>query len=290
MNVPKPEAEKEIVESKPEVKPPVRKSVSKPAIRKSTPPPSRQEPRQETVNNEIVFSSSPTGASIMVNDQRMGTTPFTWSKPFFGKVNVQISKTGYKSAQKSFEFTGGSMRESFSLEKEVAVAPPPPPPEPVERVQQPTRQEPTKTVVQSTQSTPVKRTPPPPSADEDDPFADIGEGEDDFSFESESETPAAVSRPQTTPTRTTTTAPAAVRTTPPAISSSGGGEALIFIASIPPVADVFLNDKLIGKTNVSELKIPAGVQTLKFVKGGKEITKQINLQPGKNPSQMVRIP
>ena len=274
-----PEAEKEIVESKPEPQPtppPVRRARPKPTVRRSTPPPSsRPEPRREVAKvNQVVFTSSPSGASITINDDRMGTTPYTWTKPFFGKVNVQISKTGYKTSQKTFEFTGGSMRESFTLEKEVASAPPPPPPAPVER-----------TVPQRKETKPVVQTPPKLSAEEEDPFADIGEEEDEFALEPEPSAPRRPTTPSVTPSRETPTRPTA-----PSTPSGGGGEALIFIASIPPVADVYLNDKLIGKTNVSELKIPAGVQTLKFVKGGKEITKQLNLQPGKNPSQMVRIP
>ena len=156
------------------------------------------------------------------------------------------------------------MNKSYSLEKE---APPP-----VVKKSPPKR----RTRTAST-SKPKKESPPPPvdEFDEmDDPFADFDE-EDDFALEPE---PVA-SRPTTTPTRKT-----------PSPSASSGGQALIFIASIPPVADVFIGDKLIGKTNVSELKIPAGVQTLKFVKGGKQVSKQLNLKPGKNPSQMVRIP
>lgn len=280
------EEEKEIVESKPETRPPVQKATPKPAVRKSTPPPPKPAVQQASkpqpaVKNQVVINSYPSGASVTINGQRMGTTPFTWSKPFFGKVSVQLSKNGYKDADKSFEFTGGSISESISLEKEVA--PPPPPPEQKKPIQ---REEP-KPIVQS----PPKKAPPPPTSEEeiDDPFSDIGEEDDDFTFESEPE--AAKPRTSAPVAKTTPAAPPArTPTAPPASRSGGGGEALIFIASIPPVADVYLGDQLIGKTNVSELKIPAGVQTLKFVKGGKEITKQLNLQAGKNPSQMVRIP
>jgi hypothetical protein len=76
--------------------------------------------------------------------------------------------------------------------------------------------------------------------------------------------------------------------TQPVATSSG--DASIFIASIPPVADVYLDGKLIGKTNVSELKLPSGTHVLKFVKGAKEVTKEVTVQSGKNPSQMVRLP
>ena len=250
------EAEKEIVESKPKVKPPVQKPVARQTPpRRRTPPP----PRKPVVKNRVIISSSPSGASLSIDGQKVGTTPYTWSTPVFGKVTLKLSKSGYKDTEKSFEFTGGSVTESVTMDKQVAAPPPPPPPE---------KKEP---VVEST----PRESPPPPMAEEDidDPFADIGDVDDNFTLEPEEPKTAvpAVKSPVVTP-------------------SARGGEALIFIASIPPVADVYLNDKLIGKTNVSELKIPAGVQTLKFVKGGKEITKQLNLQAGKNPSQMVRIP
>jgi radical SAM superfamily enzyme YgiQ (UPF0313 family) len=68
------------------------------------------------------------------------------------------------------------------------------------------------------------------------------------------------------------------------------GEAAIFIVSIPPVADVYHNGKLIGRTNVSQLILPAGEQTLTFKKGGKSLTKEFTLKSGENPNQMVRIP
>jgi len=275
MTTPPPEPPKEIVREKPEVapKPPVRKKTptrSAPVARKSPPRP----PKPEPTVNQVVFSSTPSGASVTINDQRMGITPFTWSKPFFGKVNVTLSKAGYKTLQQSFEFSGGSMRELYTLEKE-AVAPPPPPPPPVA---EPERQSPSRTVA----STPPPARKAPAAEVEDDPFADIDAGDDDFSLDSEEPEASAPA------VRTPAASPSTPRTSAPVASS--GGEALIFIASIPPVADVYLGTQLLGKTNVSELKIPAGIQTLKFVKGGKEITKQLTLQPGKNPSQMVRIP
>jgi hypothetical protein len=51
-----------------------------------------------------------------------------------------------------------------------------------------------------------------------------------------------------------------------------------------------MDGKLIGKTNVSEMKVTSGTHTMKFVKSGKEIVKKMTFKPGKNPSQMIRIP
>jgi hypothetical protein len=38
------------------------------------------------------------------------------------------------------------------------------------------------------------------------------------------------------------------------------------------------------------LKLPSGTHILRFVKGPKEVTKEVTVQSGKNPSQMVRLP
>lgn len=99
--------------------------------------------------------------------------------------------------------------------------------------------------------------------------------------------PAPVTRPVVTE-RPRVTEPPLLETTPEP-AEVGGEAASVFIASIPPVADIFMDGKLIGKTNISELKVTAGTHTLKFVKGDKEITKQQTFQAGKNPSMMVRI-
>jgi anti-anti-sigma factor len=86
-------------------------------------------------------------------------------------------------------------------------------------------------------------------------------------------------------------AQAAVAEASPMVESSGsGGESgTIFIATIPPVAEVYLNGKLLGKSNVDELNVTAGTYMVKFVKGGKEVTKEMTFKAGKNPSQMIKI-
>jgi len=50
-----------------------------------------------------------------------------------------------------------------------------------------------------------------------------------------------------------------------------------------------MDGKLIGKTNRDELKIRSGTHTMRFVKGGKEVTKKMTFKPGSNPSQLIRI-
>jgi hypothetical protein len=189
--------------------------------------------------NKVFINSVPVGATVMINGDQIGKTPLVWDKPVFGPLSIELTKSGFKPTSRDLEFTGGIMKESFTLEKDIPL--PPPKPEPVVK---PTRPEPV--IAQQ----PVKE--PEPEL-EPEPVK----------------------------------APAPVVQTPVASSS---GDASIFIASIPPVADVYLNGKLVGRTNVSEIKLPSGTLTLRFVKGPKEVTQEVTLQPGKNPSRLVRLP
>lgn len=204
--------------------------------------------------HQIVFTSTPTGALITIDYQKLGVTPFIWKKPVIGKVNVQISKLGYKTTYNSFDFTGGNIKKNYMLENEVVSSTPMPPPaiEP-EIVRQPQELE---TVIKPTED----KVSSPTIVKKDDPVAgDM------------LEKPTVERQEITTP------------------SSGGNGEAHVFIASIPPVAEVFLGEKLIGRTNVGEMIIPTGVQTLNFVKGDKKLTQQFTFEKGKNPSKLVRL-
>lgn len=222
--------------SKPKAEP---RSYSRPSTPVSNPAPA-------VTDNKVIIASTPSGAKVTINGDYMGLTPYTWDKPIFGPLSVVVSKDGYEDDSKVFEFTGGKVRENFSLRKAAVVAPPPV-----------TYSEPAIVPEPEPEPEPEPYTPPaqkytPPAAEPE---------------------PVVRSTPEPTPVS----------------SSFSGGEASIFIASIPPVADVFLDGKLVGKTNVSEIKLPAGTHNLKFVKGVKEATKAITVQPGKNPSQMVRL-
>lgn len=233
--VPEPVAE----EKKPEEPPPPPPEPEKPAVveKKAAPrktasrPASTPRPAAKSTANQVTITSVPTGATVTINGQRMGITPYTWSKPVFGQSNIRLTKDGYEESSKIIEFTGGTSRESFTLSKAAYVAPPPPP-QPIVKAE-------------------PKITPPPPAPEPE---------------------------------------PVAPPPAPAPVVSGGGGDASIFIASIPPVADVYLDGKLVGKTNVSELKLPTGTYTLRFVKGAKEMSKTVTLTAGKNPSQMVRLP
>ncbi|MBN2038003.1 MAG: PEGA domain-containing protein, partial [Chitinispirillaceae bacterium] len=67
-------------------------------------------------------------------------------------------------------------------------------------------------------------------------------------------------------------------------------EGSIFLTSLPPVASVFMDGELVGKTNVGYLKITSGPHTMRFVKGGLICTRHMTFVEGKNPSQLVKLP
>ncbi len=94
-------------------------------------------------------------------------------------------------------------------------------------------------------------------------------------------TPAPTPRPTPKPT------PKPVTPTPS--TPAGGPPGTIFISSLPPMADVYMDGKKIGKTNIAELKITAGTHTMKFVKGAKQLTKTMSFTAGSNPSQLIRL-
>jgi len=76
---------------------------------------------------------------------------------------------------------------------------------------------------------------------------------------------------------------------PAAEPAAGSGEATIFIGTLPPLADVYMDGKYIGKSS-TELKVTPGTHTLRFVKADKEFSKQFTFQAGKNPGTFVKLP
>jgi hypothetical protein len=74
----------------------------------------------------------------------------------------------------------------------------------------------------------------------------------------------------------------------PAAPPTAAG-ASIFIATLPPKADVYVGGKLVGTTNEGELQVPVGTHQVKFVKDGVEKTETITFNPGKNPTRFVNL-
>jgi len=107
------------------------------------------------------------------------------------------------------------------------------------------------------------------------------------------EEPVAPPPPKPAPAPKAAPAPEAAAPAPAAEeapkSASSSDPATVFIASIPPVADVYMDGKLIGKTNITKLNVSAGAHSMRFVKGTQEVTKDMSFKSGDNPSQLVNL-
>ncbi len=68
-----------------------------------------------------------------------------------------------------------------------------------------------------------------------------------------------------------------------------GPQGVIFISSLPPNADVYLNGRWLGITNTTDLTISAGTHQVTLVKDGKQLVTTLTVAAGKNPSQVLRF-
>jgi hypothetical protein len=63
--------------------------------------------------------------------------------------------------------------------------------------------------------------------------------------------------------------------------------ATIFIASIPPIAKVYMDGVFIGKTNIEKLKVQPGKHHMRFVVNGDAIERDMEFEQGNNRSKLV---
>jgi anti-anti-sigma factor len=217
---PKPAAEKPRVEKRPAPAP--------------TP---RPEPKPAAAAaGKLVISSTPPGASVMIEDKELGKTPYEYRNPPMGEILLTLSKDGYNEVNEIVTFDGGTKKVSYTLERRAKPAAPAPGPTPAPAAPAP-----------APELEPAVSAPPPAPA------------------------PAPAPAPE----------PAA------APAAASGEPATVFISSIPPVADVYMDGKLIGKSNISKLNVAAGKHTMKFVKGAKEYSVDMTFQAGDNPAKHV---
>jgi len=76
---------------------------------------------------------------------------------------------------------------------------------------------------------------------------------------------------------------------PPPPPPSAASGASIFIATLPPKAEVYIGGRLVGTSNEGELQVPTGTHQVRFVKDGVEKTETITFNPGKNPTRFVNL-
>ena len=67
-------------------------------------------------------------------------------------------------------------------------------------------------------------------------------------------------------------------------------DATVLINTIPPRAKIFMDGKLIGESNIGELKVVSGAHEMKFVVNDKTCIRNITFEVGKNRSMLFRVP
>ncbi|HUI93066.1 MAG TPA: PEGA domain-containing protein [Chitinivibrionales bacterium] len=77
---------------------------------------------------------------------------------------------------------------------------------------------------------------------------------------------------------------------PPAEPDVERKPATVFISSVPPVASVYMDGQLVGKTNVGYVKVTSGKHTMQFIKGDKTCTQEMTFEEGQNPAAVVKLP
>ncbi|MBN1980020.1 MAG: PEGA domain-containing protein [Chitinivibrionales bacterium] len=215
-------------------------------------PNSQSQQIRQTANqgnrDQIFITSYPIGARIYAFNQLLGTTPLTWDKPsIYGTIVLTAEKEEYIPQKVEFEYAGGSITKHILFSAGSDTT--------VDTAffaQQDSASAiaPTPDLLSSTQQTAT------PSSMQDSP-----------SPESSPQATATISQSQET--------------------GSDSDSGMIFLSSLPPIADIYLNGKKIGTTNVNYIWMPVGTHLLTFIKNGIAAKKEIIIKPGKNPSQIV---
>lgn len=80
---------------------------------------------------KVEISVSVEGATVAVDDEKIGTTPLPGPVPLSqGKRKITITKPGYEPLSDAFDVAGGETKQVGFTMKETPKAPPPPPPPP----------------------------------------------------------------------------------------------------------------------------------------------------------------
>ena len=185
---------------------------------------------KEPNEHEIILTSDPIGAIIILKDSIIGQTPLSLKNPqFHGLYQFIIEKEGYNTEKYEFEFTGGIVEKNLVLtgisdssDQEIL----------------------TSAEVEKKSDSLLSGSPIP------------------FSAASESLQ---------------------------SITEQDGALGTIFLSSLPPKAEVYMDGVRIGTTNTDYCQITAGTHKMRFVKGTKELVKKMTFTAGRNPSQLVHL-
>lgn len=104
---------------------------------------------------------------------------------------------------------------------------------------------------------------------------------------------------ETEPVEQESPAPYDYETTPPVppaitteekVRSVDNWDATVLINTIPPRAKIYIDGKLIGESNIGEIKVVSGTHEMKLVVNNKTCIRKITFEVGKNRSMLFRVP
>ena len=66
-------------------------------------------------------------------------------------------------------------------------------------------------------------------------------------------------------------------------------ESTIFISTLPPMAEVYMDDSYIGKTNIEKLKVSSGIHQMTFIWDSVRLDTVMTFMEGENASMLIRL-
>lgn len=218
--------------------------------------------RQKT-KNKLTITSQPSGALFSANGKEIGRTPFTWKNPpMYGTIEITAKLDGYADSKRSIEFLGGTVTSNLDFYRTIQDK-----------------------NLKTTNELPLTSKPEQLISDAEYFSADIKQTIPTAVPEQKiinKQTPSIVLKKQVKTKQT-------INPKPKNITTLKGPTGTIYISSIPPGAEVFMDGSRIGLTNKNDLVITPGIHTMLFKKGNKQITKKMTFTTNSNPAVLVKI-
>ncbi len=236
----------------------------------------------------IMIYSNPTGAMIVANGKHLGTTPYTWNNPTaYGDLRLVITKSGYEDVKYALEYLGGKEEVAVTLRSSSAG-----------------------------QSSSASRSSASTQTVQDNSAAEAQAAADQLRREQEAQAQASAAEQakalemrqkqasqakaqeqqqkadaakKAEAQRVAEAAAKAEAAKKAQAAATATSKASIYFNSLPPMADIYENGKLIGKTNMKPIETTTGSHTYTFKKAGRTAKTTVNLRSGKNNAPMIRL-
>lgn len=296
-----------VEEAEPEKKPepkktPVKKTTptrttKKAPVKKTTAP---KTTAKKISGDVITISSSPSGVDVLANGKFVGTTPHTWKSPeAYGDIEFTFRKRGYAEQVKHVEYVGGKKNISITLKKNTSVTSTASKTTnealkkaEADRAKQREAQEQERLKAEEAARLKSEQANAAKLQAEQEQAAKLQaeqarKAEEAKKAEDARKAEEAKKAEEARKAELAKKEAAAKKAAEAAAAASA--EATIYFNSLPPMADVYENGVLVGKTNVKPIKTTPGAHTYEFKKGSMTAKQSVTLREGKNSAPMIRL-